>query len=218
MADAPAHRLRTVYEDEWLLIVDKPAGLLSVPGRETDAPSVLSLMRSRLPQAEGPLVVHRLDMDTSGLMLIAKTADVHRRLQTLFETRAVEKEYIALLQGTVAADSGLIDLPLGPSPHHRPCQEVRAPHAKPAQTRYEVLERREGRTLVRFRPLTGRTHQLRVHAAHAEGLGCPIVGDPLYGTPADRLYLHARSLRFVHPVTGKTVEAISEILRIFVQA
>ena len=218
MADAPAHRLRTVYEDPWLLIVDKPAGLLSVPGRETDAPSVLSLMRSRLPQAEGPLVVHRLDMDTSGLMLIAKTADVHRRLQALFETRAVEKEYIALLQGTVAADSGLIDLPLGPSPHHRPCQEVRAPHAKPAQTLYEVLERREGRTLVRFRPLTGRTHQLRVHAAHAEGLGCPIVGDPLYGTPADRLYLHARSLRFVHPVTGKTVEAISEILRTFVQA
>ena len=218
MNTAPASRLRTVYEDEWLLIVDKPAGLLSVPGRETDAPSVLSLMRSRLPQAEGPLVVHRLDMDTSGLMLIAKTADVHRRLQALFETRAVEKEYVALLQGTVAADSGLIDLPLGPSPHHRPCQEVRAPHAKPAQTRYEVLERREGRTLVRFRPLTGRTHQLRVHAAHAEGLGCPIVGDPLYGTPADRLYLHARSLRFVHPVTGKTVEAISEILRIFAQA
>ena len=93
---------------------------------------------------------------------------MHRRLQALFETRAVEKEYIALLQGTVAADSGLIDLPLGPSPHHRPCQEVRAPHAKPAQTRYEVLERREGRTLVRFRPLTGRTHQLRVHAAHAD--------------------------------------------------
>lgn len=210
MTDAPAHRLRTVYEDEWLLIVDKPAGLLSVPGRETDAPSVLSLMRSRLPQAEGPLVVHRLDMDTSGLMLIAKTADVHRRLQALFETRAVEKEYIALLQGTVAADSGLIDLPLGPSPHHRPCQEVRAPHAKPAQTRYEVLERREGRTLVRFRPLTGRTHQLRVHAAHAEGLGCPIVGDPLYGTPADRLYLHARSLRFVHPVTGQEVYVESD--------
>ena len=154
----------------------------------------------------------------AAMMLIAKTADVHRRLQALFETRAVEKEYIALLQGTVAADSGLIDLPLGPSPHHRPCQEVRAPHAKPAQTRYEVLERREGRTLVRFRPLTGRTHQLRVHAAHAEGLGCPIVGDPLYGTPADRLYLHARSLRFVHPVTGKTVEAISEILRTFAQA
>ena len=154
MSDAPAHRLRTVYEDEWLLIVDKPAGLLSVPGRETDAPSVLSLMRSRLPQAEGPLVVHRLDMDTSGLMLIAKTADVHRSLQALFETRAVEKEYIALLEGTVTTDSGLIDLPLGPSPHHRPCQEVRAPHAKPAQTLYEVLERREGRTLVRFRPLT----------------------------------------------------------------
>lgn len=210
MSTAPACHLRTVYEDEWLLIVDKPAGLLSVPGRETDAPSVLSLMRSHLPQAEGPLVVHRLDMDTSGLMLIAKTADVHRRLQALFETRAVEKEYIALLEGTVTTDSGLIDLPLGPSPHHRPCQEVRAPHAKPAQTRYEVQERREGRTLVRFRPLTGRTHQLRVHAAHAEGLGCPIVGDPLYGTPADRLYLHARSLRFVHPVTGQEVQAISE--------
>ena len=210
MSTAPASRLRTVYEDEWLLIVDKPAGLLSVPGRETDAPSVLSLMHSRLPQAKGPLVVHRLDMDTSGLMLIAKTADVHRRLQALFETRAVEKEYIALLQGTVTTDSGLIDLPLGPSPHHRPCQEVRAPHAKPAQTRYEVLEHREGRTLVRFRPLTGRTHQLRVHAAHTEGLGCPIVGDPLYGTPADRLYLHARSLRFVHPVTGQEVQAISE--------
>ena len=210
MNAAPADRLRTVYEDEWLLVVDKPAGLLAVPGKEEDAPSVLSLMRDHLPQAEGPLVVHRLDMDTSGLMLIAKTRDVHRRLQALFETRAVEKEYIALLEGTVATDSGLIDLPLGPSPHHRPYQEARAPHAKPAQTRYEVLKRREDRTLVRFRPLTGRTHQLRVHAAHAEGLGCPIVGDPLYGTPADRLYLHARSLRFVHPITEQEVEVVSE--------
>ena len=210
MNAAPADRLRTVYEDEWLLVVDKPAGLLAVPGKEEDAPSVLSLMRDHLPQAEGPLVVHRLDMDTSGLMLIAKTRDVHRRLQALFETRAVEKEYIALMEGTVATDNGLIDLPLGPSPHHRPYQEARAPHAKPAQTRYEVLERREDRTLVRFRPLTGRTHQLRVHAAHAEGLGCPIVGDPLYGTPADRLYLHARSLRFVHPITEQEVEVVSE--------
>ncbi len=210
MNTAPAERLRTVYEDEWLLAVDKPAGLLAVPGKETDAPSVLSLMRNRLPGAEGPLVVHRLDMDTSGLMLIAKTADVHRRLQALFETRAMEKEYIALLEGNVTPESGLIDLPIGPSPHHRPYQEVRAPHAKPAQTLYEVLEHRKGRTLVRFRPLTGRTHQLRVHAAHAEGLGCPIVGDPLYGTPAGRLCLHARSLRFVHPVTGETVEVVSD--------
>ena len=193
-----------VYEDTSLLVVNKPAGLLSVPGKEA-ADSVLSLIRARLPLADGPLAVHRLDMDTSGLLLIAKTKEAHQRLQREFEQRLVRKRYIALLDGRVKNDCGRISLPLRPDPHDRPRQMADPVHGKAAITDYEVLERRDERTLVAFYPLTGRTHQLRVHAAHPLGLHCPIVGDTLYGIPADRLYLHAETLEFTHPMTGKRI-------------
>ena len=194
--------LPIVYEDEWIVVVNKPAGMLSVPGRE-DTDSVFSRMQEHLPEADGPMVVHRLDMDTSGLMLIAKSKEIHKNLQAQFETRAVRKRYIALLEGLVPDDQGDIRLPLAPTPHDRPRQEVNYERGKEAVTRYEVLERKEEHTRVAFYPLTGRTHQLRVHAAHPDGLGCPIRGDLLYGkTKADRLYLHAEQLELTHPVSG----------------
>lgn len=194
--------LPIVYEDKWIVVVNKPAGMLSVPGRK-DTDSVLSRMQEHLPEADGPMVVHRLDMDTSGLMLIAKSKEIHKKLQAQFETRAVGKRYIALLEGLVPDDQGEIRLPLAPTPHDRPRQEVNYERGKETVTRYEVLERKEGHTRVAFYPLTGRTHQLRVHAAHPDGLGCPIRGDLLYGkTKADRLYLHAEQLELTHPVSG----------------
>ncbi len=202
MKQSSTAALEIVYEDSWLAVVNKPAGMLSVPGKE-EAESVYSLMRRRYPTAEGPLTVHRLDMDTSGLMLIAKTKEAHRLLQEQFRQRLVSKRYIALLEGNVPADKGRIDLPLCPDPLDRPRQLVHPVHGKAAITDYEVLERKDGRTLVAFYPHTGRTHQLRLHAAHPQGLHCPIVGDPLYGHPATRLCLHAETLEFTHPDTGR---------------
>ncbi len=193
-----------LYEDEWMAAVDKPAGMLSVPGKG-DAPSVWSWARSRFPEAAGPLVVHRLDMDTSGVLLIAKDPETHRQLRQLFETRRVRKRYIALLDGTVADDEGFIRLPLRPDPDDRPRQTADTAHGKAAVTRFEVLSRDRGRTRVAFYPLTGRTHQLRVHAAHPEGLDAPIVGDNLYGRRDSRLFLHAESVVFRHFKTGRRV-------------
>ena len=197
--------LPIVYEDAWIVVVNKPAGMLSVPGRE-EADSVYSRMQAYLPDADGPLVVHRLDMDTSGLMLIAKSKDLHKKLQALFATRAIQKHYIALLDGIVPEDQGEINLPLAPTPHDHPRQEVNYERGKEAVTRYKVLERKDGQTRIDFCPLTGRTHQLRVHAAHPQGLGCPIVGDWLYGKKkGERLYLHAAELELTHPVDGTTL-------------
>ena len=197
--------LPVVYEDAWMVVVNKPAGMLSVPGRE-EADSVYSRMQAYLPDADGPLVVHRLDMDTSGLMLIAKSKDIHKQLQALFATRAIQKHYIALLDGIVPEDQGEINLPLAPTPHDHPRQEVNYERGKEAVTRYKVLERKDGQTRIDFCPLTGRTHQLRVHAAHPQGLGCPIAGDWLYGKKkADRLYLHAAELELTHPTDGTTL-------------
>lgn len=194
--------LEIVYEDDAIIVVNKPAGLLSVPGKEEKF-SVYSLVQARLPQRESPLTVHRLDMDTSGLLLLAKTKEAHQHLQAQFEQRLIHKQYIAWLEGTVNQDTGRIALPLCPDPHDRPRQKVDPVEGKPAITDYKVLERKNNRTLIAFYPLTGRTHQLRVHAAHPLGLHCPIVGDMLYGKPAERLYLHAETLSFTHPVTGK---------------
>lgn len=197
--------LETVYEDEWLVVVNKPAGMLSVPGKE-DAVSVYSVMRERYPNADGPLMVHRLDMATSGLLVIAKNKQAHQHLQAQFQNRTVKKRYIALLQGIIPQEKGTIELPLCPDPLDRPRQTVNAEHGKPAVTDFEVLERKDHRTRIAFYPRTGRTHQLRVHAAHPLGLHCPIVGDELYGTKSDRLYLHAEQLEFTHPVTGERIK------------
>ena len=196
--------LDIIYEDEWLAVVNKPAGMLSVPGKE-DVVSVYSMMRERYPDADGPLIVHRLDMATSGLLVVAKTKQVHQNLQAQFKNRSVGKRYIALLQGSVSQDAGTVVLPLCPNPLDRPRQMVHTGYGKPAVTDFEVLERKDNRTRIAFYPRTGRTHQLRVHAAHPLGLHCPIVGDELYGRKAERLYLHAEMLEFTHPVTGKRI-------------
>lgn len=206
----PSQNLEIVYEDPWLSVINKPAGMLSVPGKE-DAVSVYSLMREQYPEADGPLMVHRLDMATSGLMLIAKTKRVHQNLQAQFKNRLVRKRYVALLEGIVPKDKGTVDLPLCLNPLDRPRQMVHTEHGKPAITDYQVLERLDGkRTRIAFYPRTGRTHQLRIHAAHPLGLHCPIIGDELYGEKADRLYLHAEYLEFTHPITGETVRITKE--------
>lgn len=206
----PSQNLEIVYEDPWLSVINKPAGMLSVPGKE-DAVSVYSLMREQYPEADGPLTVHRLDMATSGLMLITKTKRVHQNLQAQFKNRLVRKRYVALLEGIVPKDKGTVDLPLCLNPLDRPRQMVHTEHGKPAITDYQVLERLDGkRTRIAFYPRTGRTHQLRIHAAHPLGLHCPIIGDELYGEKADRLYLHAEYLEFTHPITGETVRITKE--------
>lgn len=202
-------KLDIVYEDPWLVVINKPAGMLSVPGKE-DAISVYSLMREKYPDADGPMIVHRLDMATSGLLVVAKTKRVHQHLQAQFKSRTVKKRYIALLDGIVPKDHGTIELPICPNPLDRPRQMVHTEYGKPAITDFKVLERKDNRTRIAFHPRTGRTHQLRVHAAHPLGLHCPIVGDELYGKKADRLYLHAEALEFVHPLTGEIIKIAQE--------
>ena len=196
--------LEIVYEDNYLVVINKPAGMLSVPGKgEID--SVYQHIKTLYPDATGPLIVHRLDMATSGVLLIAKNKKVHQHLQAQFKNRMIKKRYIALLDGKIPSKEGTITLPLRMNPLDRPRQIVDHEHGKTAITLYRVLNEQEGRTLIAFYPLTGRTHQLRVHAAHPEGLHCPIRGDELYGRKADRLYLHAESLEFVHPITKKII-------------
>lgn len=204
---APADlSLRVIHQDEWLVVVSKPAGLLSVPGRSpSDHDSVQSRLRALFPDAEGPLLVHRLDQDTSGLLVAALDPHTHRHLQRQFARREVSKQYVAWLASEVAGTSGEITLPLRVDLEDRPRQIHDPVHGKAALTRWRVLERRDGRTRVELSPHTGRTHQLRVHAAHHQGLAAPIVGDRLYGHAGERLLLHACRLEFVHPGTGQTV-------------
>ena len=201
--------LEIMYEDEWLSVVNKPAGMLSVPGK-SDIDSVYGRVRRMYPEATGPMIVHRLDMATSGLILIAKTKEVHQNLQAQFKNRTVCKRYVAWLDGIVEKKEGHIELPLRPAPEARPRQVVDAVHGKPAVTDYTVLHYDSGRTFISFIPKTGRTHQLRVHSAHPLGLNAPIVGDELYGRKADRLYLHAEYLGFIHPVSGVYMEIEKE--------
>ena len=191
-----------LFEDQWLLVLHKPEGVLSVPGKSEEQ-SIYSLLRARYPEATGPLVVHRLDMATSGLLLAAKTQEIHRHLQAQFENRSIKNRYIALLDGILPEEEGVIDLPICPDYLDRPRQMVNEELGKTAITRYRVMDRKNGQTRIAFFPLTGRTHQLRVHAAHPLGLNCPIVGDELYGRKAERLYLHAEYLEFIHPVSGQ---------------
>lgn len=197
-----------VYEDEWLIAVNKPAGILSVPGRGSDRQdSVLSRLRHLLP--EGILLnnVHRLDRDTSGILLLARDQQTHRQLSQQFQQRLVHKVYEALLSGTVTTDKGVIELPLWGDPQNRPYQQVDWQRGNMSVTHFQIIAR-VGYTRVEFIPLTGRTHQLRVHAADARGLGIPILGDRLYGchAVANRLHLHARELCFHHPQLGETLQ------------
>lgn len=201
-ADGSKKVLETVYEDEHLLVVNKPHGLLSVPGKNiTD--SVATRMKEKYPDATGPLVVHRLDMATSGLLLIAKSLEVHHHLQAQFMQRTIKKRYVALLDGMPEKKEGVIDLPLRVDLDNRPSQMVCYEHGKRAITKFKVIEEIAGKTRVHLFPYTGRTHQLRVHMAHSLGANTPIVGDAIYGQKANRLHLHAEFLEFVHPASGK---------------
>lgn len=201
---AEGKEITIVYEDEYLLVINKPAEFLSVPGKNI-VDSVYERIRARYPEATGPLIVHRLDMSTSGLIVLAKNKDIHKHLQSQFIRRHVKKRYVALLSGTVDGESGIIDLPLRVDLDDRPRQLVCYEYGKPAQTRWEVVERSNGNTRIHFYPITGRTHQLRVHSAHPLGLNAPIIGDDLYGIKANRLHLHAEQLEFTHPVTRETL-------------
>lgn len=202
-----------LYEDDWIVAVDKPSGILSVAGKDPEEKCVLDMLGRH-----GCFVVHRLDMHTSGVLIVAKTESVYKELQRQFACREVEKCYLAVLDGDVSA-SGEISLPLAPDYDHRPCQKVDYECGKEAVTRFEVLHKDAvaGRTFVKFYPLTGRTHQLRVHSAHPLGLNAPIAGDLLYGLPsvpdsvAGRLMLHALSVKFTHPVSKSEVKIVAPL-------
>lgn len=209
---AATERLKIVYEDDAICVVDKPAGMLSVPGKD-NVESVESIMRQRWHQYDGnPIMVHRLDRDTSGLMVVARTLEAYHSLQQQFARRLAAKRYEAVLDGVPATQEGTISLPLMPDITDRPRQRVDMEHGKPSVTTYRVVSTQNHRTLVWLFPHTGRTHQLRVHCAHPLGLATPILGDPLYGrgTAAPRMYLNAAELEITHPVTGRRMQWKSE--------
>lgn len=199
------NKVETLYEDREIAVIHKPEGLLSVPGKDAAQPSVYALMRSKYPEATGPLIVHRLDMSTSGVMMIAKIEFAYHRLQKAFLNHQIQKKYVAIISGKVIPEKGIISLPLMPDYLDRPRQIVDHEQGKEAITEYEVLEPVDDFHLrIALYPKTGRTHQLRVHCAHQEGLNAPILGDPLYGNEkAARLHLHAEEITFEHPLTGK---------------
>lgn len=231
MGESSLQEIETLYEDREIVVICKPAGMLSVPGKDHNLPSVYAIIRKRYPEATGPLIVHRLDMATSGLMVIAKTEFAYHRLQEQFATHRIQKRYVAIVCCKSQAQQnkichratenigkrGIISLPLMPDYLDRPRQIVNYQQGKEAITEYEVLSEEqsvkseENNSKVRYLrlalyPKTGRTHQLRVHCAHHEGLDAPILGDPLYGNkPAKRLYLHAEAITFEHPLTQKEI-------------
>lgn len=219
--------LHIIYEDEHMAVVSKPSGMLSVPGKSCRL-SVESIVREHYGiAADVPVIVHRLDMDTSGLLLIARTREAHKALQQQFLDHTVSKSYLALLEGVPhegltgdhvvwhSSHTGTITLPLRPDLDDRPRQLVDFVHGKPAVTRFRLLKVIDGHQLIALTPVTGRTHQLRMHCAHHLGLNCPILGDPLYGNAiepsaniAQRLYLHAEQITFRHPSSGRIVPIV----------
>ena len=205
----PSTELPIIFEDDDIVVVDKPAGLLSVPGI-SEHYSVCSIMRERYPDTDSPLIVHRLDQATSGLLVIAKTKEAHFQLQQQFLSHQVKKKYVAILEKEPSMEEGaegLVSLPMRPDVLNRPYQIVDHEHGKTAITKYQYL----GHRRIALWPQTGRTHQLRVHCAHAQGLNAPILGDELYGSrSADRLYLHAASIQFAHPITHQPLFFESE--------
>jgi tRNA pseudouridine32 synthase/23S rRNA pseudouridine746 synthase len=212
LSDVDGDGVVLVHADEHLLVFDKPSGLLSVPGRGADKQDCLASRAQRL--YADALVVHRLDMATSGLFLMARGAAMQRRLSHAFAQREVGKSYVAIVSGRldapVGADAdgwGLIDLPLAADWPNRPRRVVDRERGKPSQTRWRVLARGDSCTRVELEPLTGRSHQLRVHL---QALGHAILGDTLYAPPevqaaAPRLLLHATGLRIDHPITGEAL-------------
>lgn len=206
---AEGEDIEIVFEDDHLAVVNKPAEFLSVPGKNIQD-SVYERVKKRYPEATGPLIVHRLDMSTSGLLLIAKSEEIYKKLQSQFIKRTVKKRYVALLDGIVKQPEGIINLPLRVDLDNRPHQLVCYEYGKPAETHFKVVEIKNKKTRIHFFPITGRTHQLRVHASHSLGLNCPIIGDDLYGTKADRLYLHAEEITFIHPVLKEKMTIFKE--------
>ena len=224
--------LHIIYEDEQMAVVSKPSGMLSVPGKSCRL-SVESIVREHYGiAADVPVIVHRLDMDTSGLLLIARTREAHKALQQQFLDHTVSKSYLALLDGVPhegltgehvvwhSSHTGTITLPLRPDLDDRPRQLVDFVHGKPAVTRFHLLKVIAGHQLIALTPVTGRTHQLRMHCAHHLGLNCPILGDPLYGNAiepsaniAQRLYLHAEQITFRHPSSGKIVPIVCIVFK-----
>jgi tRNA pseudouridine32 synthase/23S rRNA pseudouridine746 synthase len=201
----PPLELDIIYEDDWIVAINKAPEYLSVPGKNP-MPNSLEDLQKRYPTADGPLLVHRLDMSTSGIMLAAKTKLMHQRLQRQFVLRKVQKEYLAILVGVPDQKEGEIKLPLRVDLEDRPRQLVCYEHGSFAHTKYKVLDIQNNETRIALYPQTGRTHQLRVHAAHHLGLNCPIKGDDLYGQKANRLHLHAAKLGFYHPQSNEWME------------
>ena len=197
--------LETIFEDENLIVVYKPEEFLSVPGIHIQD-SVYTRIKQQVKNISGPIIIHRLDMSTSGLLVLAKNKKAHKNLQSQFINKTIQKRYTALLDGIVKENSGTINLPLRVDLYDRPRQLVCFEHGKLAKTNWEVIERKNGKTKIHFYPISGRTHQLRVHASHSLGLNIPIVGDDLYGKKADRLYLHADTLEFTHPITNQKMK------------
>ena len=206
MLDNPASDvdIAVIYEDEDIIVVNKPAEFLSVPGINVQD-SVHTRILARNPNITGPVIIHRLDMSTSGILVIAKNKEAHQFIQNQFIQHTVKKRYTALLDGVISIQEGIIDLPLRVDLEDRPRQVVCYEYGKPAQTEFKVVEVENDRTRIHYFPLTGRTHQLRVHSAHSKGLNTPIVGDDLYGKRADRLHLHAGFIQFVHPTTKEQI-------------
>ncbi len=196
--------IEIVYDDRWISVINKPHNLLSVPGKRIKD-SVYTRIKKLYPKASGPLLVHRLDRATSGLLVIAKDLETYIDLQKQFTNRSVKKRYMAWLNGVVDTPKGVIDLPLRVDLDNRPQQLVCYEYGKKAITQYEVLEVNNQKTKVYFYPITGRTHQLRIHSSHPKGLNIPIVGDDLYGIPSDRLELYAEWIQFKHPKNKKTI-------------
>ncbi|CAM1347644.1 RluA family pseudouridine synthase [Tenacibaculum crassostreae] len=200
--------LKIIYEDEDLVVLNKPHELLTVSGKEFKD-SVYSRVKKLYPNATGPLVVHRLDMSTSGILLIAKSEETYKHLQAQFINKTIKKRYVALLDGILQTKKGEINLPIRVDLDDRPKQLVCYEHGKKAFTKWETVEVINNKTKVYFYPITGRTHQLRVHSAHNLGLNTAIVGDDLYGEKSDRLYLHAEKITFIHPTSKKEISFTS---------
>ncbi|MFT5212489.1 MAG: tRNA pseudouridine32 synthase/23S rRNA pseudouridine746 synthase [Polaribacter sp.] len=194
--------LEIIYEDDVLIVVNKPAEFLSVPGKDIKD-AVYTRIKEKYPEATGPLIVHRLDMSTSGILLLTKTKESNKALQSQFINRTIKKRYIALLDGDLSENSGKITLPLRVDLDDRPKQLVDFTYGKPAETNWKTINKENGKTRVHFYPITGRTHQLRMHAAHKNGLNTPIFGDDLYGKKENRLHLHAEFIAFLHPTTNE---------------
>jgi tRNA pseudouridine32 synthase/23S rRNA pseudouridine746 synthase len=192
--------LEVIFQDEHVVVVNKPAGLLSVPGKSIKD-SVYTRIKAQFPQASGGLIVHRLDMATSGLLMLALNERAHKHLQQQFMNKEVNKRYVATIEGKLEKTSGEICLPLRGDFEDRPKQMVCHEHGKYAETHWQLIEEVDNTSKLFLYPITGRTHQLRIHCAHPDGLNLPIIGDSLYGNSADRLHLHAQRLSFTHPIT-----------------